>query len=73
MGRQVHASSGSRPLAILNPGAGWGAKCWPAESYGEVAKALAERGMSVIVNYGPQEEALGGIGTAKPADKRRRR
>jgi heptosyltransferase-1 len=52
------ASVGFAPLAILNPGAGWGAKCWPARSYGEVAKVLAQRGMAVIVNYGPQEEAL---------------
>ncbi len=52
------ASIGFAPLAILNPGAGWGAKCWPAGSYGEVAKALADRGMAVMVNYGPQEEAL---------------
>ena len=52
------ASVGFAPLAIVNPGAGWGAKCWPAESYGEVAKALADRGMAVMVNYGPQEEAL---------------
>src|SRR5271157_1161520 len=26
-------------FAILNPGAGWGAKRWPAERYGQVAKA----------------------------------
>ncbi|MFZ1135445.1 MAG: glycosyltransferase family 9 protein, partial [Candidatus Korobacteraceae bacterium] len=52
------ASSGFAPLAILNPGAGWGAKCWPAESYGAVAKALADRGMAVMVNYGPEEESL---------------
>jgi lipopolysaccharide heptosyltransferase I len=52
------ASIGFAPLAILNPGAGWGAKCWPANSYGEVAKALADRGMAVMVNYGPQEEDL---------------
>lgn len=52
------ASVGFAPLAIVNPGAGWGAKCWPAESYGQVAKALADRGMAVMVNYGPQEEAL---------------
>ncbi len=35
---------GGKPLAILNPGAGWGAKCWPAESFGAVARALAEPG-----------------------------
>jgi heptosyltransferase-1 len=52
------ASIGFAPLAILNPGAGWGAKCWPASSYSEVAKALADRRMAVMVNYGPQEEEL---------------
>ena len=30
-----------KPVAIMNPGAGWGAKCWPAESFGIVARALA--------------------------------
>lgn len=50
---------GFRRLAIVNPGAGWGAKCWPAESYGAVANALAERGMAVMVNIGPDEEPLG--------------
>jgi heptosyltransferase-1 len=49
---------GGKPLAILNPGAGWGAKCWPAESFGAVARALSERGMAVLVNHGPGEEAL---------------
>jgi heptosyltransferase-1 len=51
-------SIGFAPLAVLNPGAGWGAKCWPARSYGELAKALADRGMAVMVNYGPNEELL---------------
>ena len=49
---------GGKPLAILNPGAGWGAKCWPAESFGAVARGLAERGMAVLINHGPGEEAL---------------
>jgi heptosyltransferase-1 len=49
---------GGKPLAILNPGAGWGAKCWPSESFGVVARALADRGMAVLVNHGPGEEAL---------------
>ena len=43
---------------ILNPGAGWGAKCWPAESFGAVASALAERGMAVVVNHGPAKKHL---------------
>lgn len=55
---RVHSSVGWKPLAIVNPGAGWGAKCWPVQSYGAVARALAERGMCVVVNYGPREEPL---------------
>jgi heptosyltransferase-1 len=45
-------------FAILNPGAGWGAKRWPAERYGEVARALAECGLQSMVNFGPGEEEL---------------
>ena len=47
-----------RDFAILNPGAGWGAKRWPAERYGEVARRLAEAGIWPLVNYGPGEEDL---------------
>jgi heptosyltransferase I len=45
-------------FAILNPGAGWGAKRWPAERYGQVAKALAKDGLCSLVNYGPGEAEL---------------
>ena len=45
-------------FAVLNPGAGWGAKQWPAERYGEVARQLALRGVRSILNYGPGEEEL---------------
>lgn len=45
-------------LAILNPGAGWGAKRWPAERYAEVARALAQQGIASLVNHGPGEDAL---------------
>ena len=45
-------------FAILNPGAGWGAKLWPAERYGQVAKELAKDGICSLVNYGPGEEEL---------------
>jgi heptosyltransferase I len=45
--------------AILNPGAGWGAKRWPAERYGEVARFVAEKiGLKSLINYGPGEEQL---------------
>jgi heptosyltransferase-1 len=45
-------------FAILNPGAGWGAKRWPAERYGEVARGLAKQGVRSILNHGPGEEGL---------------
>jgi heptosyltransferase-1 len=45
-------------FALLNPGAGWGAKRWPAERYGLVARALAAHGIRSVVNYGPSEEDL---------------
>ncbi|MFP5207519.1 MAG: glycosyltransferase family 9 protein [Acidobacteriota bacterium] len=50
--------SDPRPVALLNPGAGWGAKRWPAERYAAVAQGLAERGLRVLVNAGPGEEPL---------------
>lgn len=52
------AEAGVRDFAILNPGAGWGAKRWPAERYGRVAKALGNEGVRSILNCGPGEEAL---------------
>ncbi len=52
------AESGIREFVILNPGAGWGAKRWPAERYGEVASKLAAQGLRSILNCGPGEEEL---------------
>jgi heptosyltransferase I len=52
------ADEGLGPFAILNPGAGWGAKRWPAERYGQAARALAKDGVHTILNYGPGEENL---------------
>ena len=47
-----------KDFAILNPGAGWGAKRWPAERYGQIANELAKDGLCSLVNYGPGEEDL---------------
>jgi len=49
---------GLTKIAVISPGAGWGAKCWPAERYGRVAAALASCGVLSVVNYGPGEEGL---------------
>lgn len=46
-------------FALVNPGAGWGAKQWPAERYGYVAKRLAEEeGLKSLINFGPGEQEL---------------
>jgi len=48
----------AQAIALITPGAGWGAKRWPPERYATVAEALAERGLHVVVNAGPGEEPL---------------
>jgi heptosyltransferase-1 len=61
-----------RPVVLLSPGAGWGAKRWPAERYGAVASDLHRCGCLVLVNAGPEErsiaaevvEASGGVALA---------
>lgn len=45
-------------FAIINPGAGWGSKCWPSERYAEVARGLRDLGIRSLVNFGPAEESL---------------
>ena len=52
------AEAGIGEYAILSPGAGWGAKRWPAERFGGVARALSADGIRAIINYGPGEEVL---------------
>lgn len=49
-----------RPAVLINPGAGWGAKRWPAERYADVGRTLLNRGFSVFVNAGPGEVMLAG-------------
>jgi len=52
------ASRGVHSFVLVCPGAGWGAKCWPAERYGEAAKAMSVHGLRTFVNVGPGEEPL---------------
>jgi lipopolysaccharide heptosyltransferase I len=47
------------PYVLLNPGAAWPNKRWPAERFGALADALKKRhGMTSVVLWGPGEEAL---------------
>lgn len=45
-----HARAGGRPLVALAPGAGYGpSKCWPAERFAEVGRALAGDGARIVL------------------------
>jgi heptosyltransferase I len=55
---QLLAPASNSLAALINPGAGWGAKRWPVERYAEVAAGLLNRGCRVLVNAGPGEESL---------------
>ncbi len=46
-----------RHFAVLNPGAGWPSKIWPAERYGEVAARLkATHGLASVAVWGGADE-----------------
>ncbi|HWS16822.1 MAG TPA: glycosyltransferase family 9 protein [Candidatus Elarobacter sp.] len=52
------ARLGIASYAIVNPGAGWGAKRWPPERFGEVARALAAHNIKTLVNASADESEL---------------
>ena len=52
------ARRGFSQFCLMNPAAGWGAKCWPAERFGEVARCLRSMGVATLVNLAPGEEQM---------------
>ena len=52
------ARLGIASFAVMNPGAGWGAKQWPPQRFGEVARALAVHNIKTLVNAAAGEEEL---------------
>jgi lipopolysaccharide heptosyltransferase I len=54
----LHTSGLARGgFAVLNPGAGWPSKVWPAERYGELARhLLAAHGLSSVAVWGAAAE-----------------
>lgn len=55
----VAAAGGARKYAVLNPGAAWPNKRWPAERFGALAAQLhARTGLSSLVTWGPSEREL---------------
>lgn len=51
-------AEGADDFVVLNPGGGWASKLWPAEFFGAVAQGLRQRGLDVLVSWGPGEEKL---------------
>ena len=51
----------ARPIVTLSPGAVGAGKAWPADHYGELARALAQDGASIWVLGGPNERALAAL------------
>lgn len=49
---------GIASFALMNPGAGWGAKQWPSERFGQVAQALSVHNIKSLVNAATGEETL---------------
>ena len=41
---------GRERFCLISPGAGWGAKVWPAERLGAVAAELGRAGVRLVVN-----------------------
>lgn len=48
----------TRPMCVLSPGGGWGAKQWPVERYGALARALRADGFDVVVNAPRADDAM---------------
>lgn len=57
--RELLSLSAGGRFAVVNPGAGWPNKQWPAGRYGRIAGHLHSRhGLRSIVTWGPQERRL---------------
>jgi len=54
---ELLADVGER-FVLVAPTAGWGAKQWPPERYGEVAKAMARAGFRTLVNAASVDDAV---------------
>ena len=63
---QLKRALQGEPYAVLNPGAAWPNKRWPAERFGEVAAFLrARHGLRSIVTWGPGEKMLAEAAVAR--------
>jgi lipopolysaccharide heptosyltransferase I len=57
MANQLLSSLGGKPIAIINPGAGWPSKLWPRDRFAAVTRHLGEQhGISCAVVWAPGVE-----------------
>jgi heptosyltransferase-1 len=57
---EAFVAAQATPFALINPGAAWPNKRWPAERLGEVARRIRDHhGLASVVLWGPGEEAAG--------------
>jgi len=57
--RQLLSLSAGGRFAVVNPGAGWPNKQWPADRYGRIAEHVrSSHGLPSIVTWGPKEQLL---------------
>lgn len=47
-----------QPYVILAPGTNWSSKCWPVESFGELAAALKQSGILSVITGGASDGGL---------------
>ena len=58
----VATAGGPRSYVVINPGAAWPNKRWPADRFGALAAAIAETtGLRSLVTWGPAEQDLAGL------------
>ena len=56
---EARSRVGGEPYALINPGAAWPNKRWPADRFGALAAAIQSRfGLRTLVLWGPGEEPL---------------
>ncbi len=57
--RQILDLAADEPFALVNPGAAWPNKRWPADRFGAAARAVRERlGLRSAILWGPDEATL---------------
>jgi heptosyltransferase-1 len=56
---RLHDAGVAGEYIVVGPGGSWGAKCWPAQRFGELCHALEQsHGLRVVLIQGPGEKSV---------------